>query len=238
MDIDWRLAGSGNPFGQFAEGFLNGQQNKRQRERDNLFAQRQTFEIQEAQAQREKQEAAAARQAAVGAAVVKNDFTGAREASGGDMDLLKSIGEMDKARRAELAETAEFGARQLYALQGLPPEEQARRWQATVPMLVQRGAKVEELNIDFNDPGAIQRELAEAMTLKEMIAQTNAERDDRRASEKDRTDAKFRERTLAQGDARIGLAREAHRERKKSGGYGTPGAPGGSGINTAEVEWD
>jgi hypothetical protein len=216
MDIDWRLAGSGNPFGQFAEGFLNGQQNKRQRERDNLFAQRQTFEIQEAQAQREKQEAAAARQAAVGAAVVKNDFTGAREASGGDMDLLKSIGEMDKARRAELAETAEFGARQLYALQGLPPEEQARRWQATVPMLVQRGAKVEELNIE----------------------QTNAERDDRRASEKDRTDAKFRERTLAQGDARIGLAREAHRERKKSGGYGTPGAPGGSGINTAEVEWD
>lgn len=236
MDIRWELA-SGNPFAQLNEGFQQGRQNARQKERDNLFAQQQAFEIQQAQRKQELQDAAMRRQEAVGGFVAKNDYAGARQAAGGDLDILKGIGELDEAHRKDLAEAAELTGRQLYALKGLPPEEQARRWAQIAPGLAQR-ARVDpnELAIDFNDPGAIDRELAEAMSLKDMIAQTAAEA----KAKADREHQKVLER---QGEARIGIARSnsargwaAHNERKKAGGYGTPGFGGGGVVPDDDVE--
>lgn len=228
-ELDWRLA-SGNPFGEFVDGFQQGRETARQKERDNLFAQRQEFEMGEARRRQEAQDAAMRRQEAVGAAIGKNDYAGARQAAGGDLDMLSAIGKLDAERKAQLSELAEVSARQLYTLRGLPPEQQAQRWQQIVPSLVQRGLDPKELEIDFSDPTAIEREIAEAMSLKDMIAQTNAQRDDERAALKDREMQEYRDQMLALAGRREG--------RMAAGGGGRSGGGGGRPAPTGGAPWE
>lgn len=238
MDIDWRLAGNGNPFASFAEGLESGQALKQDRQRTALYERRQAFDEQQERRKQELAEQARRRQEAVGAALTKNDYAGARVAAGGDLDLLKSIGEMDDQRRKQMAEVNAYAARQLYTLRGLPPEEAARRWQTIVPSIVQRGAKAEELAIDFNDPTAIDRELAESMTLSEMIAQ----------AEKDKAAKKPIEvsagATLAVPDGQGGYRsaftapKQFAPQRSGGGGGGGVARPSASAINPNQVKWD
>jgi len=244
MAINWSLAGNANPFADFAEGLEGGMQMHRQRQRDNLFQQQHALKVAEAQRAQAKEERQERRQMAVGEAVGKGDFATARTAAGGDFDLLKAIAELDDRQKKQVSENAELAARQLYTLRGLPPQEAAQRWEMIKPGLVARGLKAEELAIDFTQPGIIDSEIAEAMSLKEMVEQANKERDDKRADEKAKADEAYRAKMLAQGDRRIGLQADANRrgwasfnERKKAGGFGTPGV-GGAVIPDDDVEID
>jgi hypothetical protein len=243
-DINWSLAvNRTNPFGEFADGLQRGADMRRQTERDNIFKERHAFEMEQANRQRQQEEALAARKAEVGGAVAKGDFGAARQAAGGDFDMLESIGKLDEAQRKAARENAEDVGGFAAGLMQAPPEQRKAIIAQARPILKEKGFSDEQ--IDGFDPSDanLQALVTSSMGLKTALEEANRKRDDKRA-EMTAEEARRHQREMeAQGRSRIGLASDANRrgwasfnERKKAGGFGTPGVGGVIADDDVEID--
>jgi hypothetical protein len=222
-DINWGgLVQRTNPFGEFADGMARGQDMRRQKERDNLFAQKQAFEMEESQRSRQKEEAAAARQAGVGSAIGKGDYAGAREAAGGDLAMLKQIGELDEQQRKVVQERN--GTLVAYLSQ-LPPDPNAAKAMIMqdAPALKELGFTDEQIAGFQPTPQNIALMKAKALGLEGMLKDADRVRDDKRASEKDAEMSQYREDMLGLAGRRVGVSER--REGRVASGGGRGGAP-------------
>jgi hypothetical protein len=231
-DINWAgLNNRRNPFSDFAEGLQGGADMRRQRERDNLFAQRQAFEIEEATRRRAQEDALAARKAEVGAAVATGDLGAARKAAGGDFDMLESIGKLDAQQRKIAQDNAEDIGGFAAGLSQAPYEQRKAIIAQARPILLQKGFT--EQQIDAFDPSDanLQGLVTSSMDLKTALGEVARKADDKRADEQ-LAETK-RSNTVREGISRgqLGVSQSnsargwaAHRERVKSKGYGTPGS--------------
>lgn len=132
-------------------------------------------------------------------------------------------------QKAAAEAAAEKVARALLPLKGLSPADAAARWPS-----IKASLGPDTPDIDFSQPGVIDAHINQAMEVKDLIA------NDFKAKEFDlkKTDVEADNR---RGDAQLGVARgnlavsqsnsargwASHNERKKAGGFGTPGASGG-----------
>jgi hypothetical protein len=252
-DINWAgLGNQRNVFAEMADGLQRGTDIRRQNERDNLFAQRQEFEIGQAKRQAEIEDEQRRRKTNVGAAVTKGDYQGARQAAEGDFDLLTSIGKLDAEQRQAARERAEDLGGFAAALMQQPYEQRKAILAQAQETLIGYGFTPEQLAAFDPSDQALQAQVASSMDLKTALEEANRQRDDRRANEafeetkRARSVAeKQRERqlgisagSLGVSRARLGLSREAHNARLKGvGGYGTPGVGGGV-VADDDVEID
>lgn len=242
--INWNGLNQPNPFANFAEGLRFGADMRQQRERTDLLRQRQQLEVQKAQREQALADEERARRAAVGGAVAKGDYAGARTAAAGDFDMIGEINKMDaeqrKVARENAADLGGFAA----GIAKVPYEQRKGIIAQAKPILSQRGFTPEQ--IDAFDPtdANLQALTASAMDLKTALEQSDREADNKRAdaqlSETQRHNrsaegtAAANARTAASNAAR-GWA--AHNARVKAGGYGTPGV-GAAGIPDSDVEID
>lgn len=166
--------------------------------------------------------------------IEKGDFAGAGKSLLADdpematqlMSWAKTAREEEKAAAQEILDRT---ARALIPLRGLPPEEQAARWAQIAPSL---GVSPED--IDFNQPGAVEMNISQALEVKDLIAQANADRDfglKREQFDETKDQNRFSRNIEQQrvgiakgqlGVAQGGLAqrRVEHEARKAAGGYG------------------
>jgi hypothetical protein len=163
----------------------------------------------------------------------------------GQYDLADQFSKLDANQRKIARDNAEDLGGFAATIKQVPYEQRKSIIAQARPTLESYGLKPEQ--IDGFDPTdeALQGLMAQSMSLTQALAQANQERDDKRAEAKAKSDEAYRAKMLAQGDRRIGIAADtnrrgwaSHNERKKAGGYGTPGVSGGSAINPGEVEWD
>lgn len=244
-DINWAgLVNRTNPFAEFSEGMARGTGIRQERERTNLFAQKQAFEMEEAQRERAKEEAATARQASVGAAIGKGDYAGARTAAGGDLATLKAIGELDEQQRKVVQERNGVLAAYLTQLEGQDPSTAKAQIMQDAPALMELGFTQEQIAGFQPTPQNLAMMKARALGLEKMLAETDRLRDDKRAEATAAETARANAERERQGKARLGLSADANRrgwasfnERKKAGGFGTPGV-GGVVIPDDAVEID
>lgn len=251
--INWNgLSRIQNPFANFAEGLQYGSDMRRQTERDNLFREKQEFEIGQAKRQQALQDQERARKANVGAAVAKGDYAGARTAAEGDFDLLGEIGKLDETQRKAARERAEDLGGFAAALMQQPYEARKGILAQAQETLASYGFTPEQLaGFDPTD-AALQAQVVSAMDLKTALEEGNRQRDDARAQQQfeetkrsNLASEKARQQQLGisagqlnVSRSRLGLSREAHNARLKGvGGYGTPGV-GSAGIPDDDVEID
>lgn len=244
-EINWGLAvNRTNPFAEAINGFQQGTEMRRQTERDNLFAQRQEFEISEANRKRQAEEAAAARKAKVGGFVAQGDYAGARTAAEGDFDMLESIGKLDEGQRKAARDNAEDLGGFAAALKNVPYEQRRAIIAQARETLTSYGLKPEQIEAFDPTDQALDAQVMGAMDLKTALEEANRQRDDARAGEKAQADEAYRKQQLGLARQRVGIAADSNRrgwasfnERKKAGGFGTPGV-GGAGIADDDVEID
>lgn len=237
-DINWAgLNQQRNPFANFAEGLERGTDMRRQQERDNMFAQRQEFEMGQAQRRQALEDQQLARRTAAGAAVAKGDFAGARTAAEGDFDLLEGIGKLDEAQRKAARDNAEDLGGFAAALKNVPYEQRRGIIAQAKDTLVGYGMRPEQIDaFDPNDQN-LDAQLASAMDLKTALEEANRLRDDKRAGEQAAEVRRHNRVTegLSADNNRRGWA--SFNERKKAGGFGTPGVGGGV-VADDDVEID
>lgn len=244
-DINWAgLVNRTNPFAEFSEGMTRGANIRQEQERTNLFAQKQAFEVEEANRKRMAEEAAMARQQRVGAAIGKGDYGAARTEAGGDLETLKAIGELDEQQRKLVQERNGVLAAYLTQLEGQPPEAAKAQIMQDAAALMELGFSQEQIAGFQPTPQNLAMMKARALGLEKMLAEQNSLRDDKRAEATAAETARANRAREAQGDRRIGIAADTNRrgwasfnERKKAGGFGTPGV-GGPVIADDDVEID
>jgi hypothetical protein len=245
--INWGgLVNQNNPFASFVGGAQAGQQMKMDRERANLFAQRQQFEMEEAQRQREAAMAEQQRRQAVGGKVASGDYTGAMQeaAQAGDFDMLSSIQKMDADQKAAARARAEDLGGFAMAIKNVPYEQRKAILQQAQGTLAEYGFSPEQIATFDPTDESLMAIAAQAMDIKTALEEANRQRDDMRASEKAKADEAYRAQQLGLQRQRVGIAADSNRrgwaafnERKRAGGFGTPGV-GGVVIPDDAVEID
>jgi hypothetical protein len=193
MDLNWDQLRAPNLFASFAQGQQYGQKQKQYRQEQeqyeqsqrarNMFANGddqgaergfiQAGDIPSANAihsRRNDDRRLEARGKAVDAlGAGKMDEARQSAIGAGDDQLAAYIDKMDERQRATVKEHSQQMASALYEIRDLPPAEQAARWGEMSQRFAAEGYKPEELAIDFNQPGAIQKEISDALTVKEKI---------------------------------------------------------------------
>lgn len=228
-EINWGLAvNRTNPFAEAINGFQQGTEMRRQTERDNLFAQRQEFEIAEANRKRMAEEAAAARKAKVGGYVAQGDYAGARTAAEGDFDMLESIGKLDEAQRKAARDNAEDLGGFAAALKGVPYEQRRAIIAQARETLTGYGFKPEQLDAFDPTDQALDAQVMGAMDLKTALEEANRQRDDARAGERDDEMRQYRQDMLSLAGRRVGVSERREGRVAAGGGKagGKPATPG------------
>lgn len=180
-DIHWEALRAPNIFGALTEGYQQGQQAKRQQtydayQNERIAGERMDRQNQTADRARIDADRARAEQGRtdVGAAIGRGDTAAARQAAitAGDPRLLDAISKMDDQTRADLKERNQTTASALHSLRGpdgkLLPDA-AVRWANMKQRFLTSGWKPEELDFDPTQPGVIDGEIADAMTLDESL---------------------------------------------------------------------
>jgi hypothetical protein len=270
MAVDWDLAPKQNLFADFAQGVQYGRANKQYRQDeaarkayasgDDVAAERAFIEagnIDAADAihkRRVEDRREQARQEAV-TAVSGGDYEGGqkRALAAGDTQLAEAFAKMDATQRAKLKEHSQAMAAALYQLKDLPPDQQAARWQAMIPHFSRQGYSPEELAIDFTKPGAINAEIADALTFQQMLE--HSERD-RALTETQRHNRAVETRPVLVGNGGVLVAPGGDGEgrpgvlfrnpktfappRRSGGGGGAPAAAHGPPLNVdpSQVKWN
>ncbi len=232
-DINWAGLNRGpNVFGEALEGYQRGSDHRRQTQRDNLFAERQDFEMGQARRQQALQDQERARKAKVGSAVATGDYAGARTAAEGDFDLLEGIAKLDADQRKRAHETADDIGGFAVSVKGIPYEQRKAVIAQAKPTLVGYGMK--EADVDTFDPtdANLDARIAEATDLKTALEQANRVRDDERAAAQFGETKRHNSVTEGQGAARVGLAKQREGRVAAGGGRG-----GGSGLPPPPSGW-
>lgn len=141
-------------------------------------------------------------------------------------DLFTQFNTLDEQTRAETARQAEEGAKALIGLKSVPPEQ---RMQAAA----QWGLPAEQLG-DLSD-AFIDREVYKAMSLKDIYAEQNRQRDDERARQRDEEMRQYRDEMLGLRRGQLDLSRQREgrvaagggRSRGGGGGRAAPKPPAG-----------
>lgn len=132
-------------------------------------------------------------------------------------DLVTQFQKLGEDERAETTRQAEEGAKALIGLKSVPPEQ---RMQAAA----QWGLPAEQLG-DLSD-AFIDREVYKAMSLKDIFAEQNRQRDDNRARQRDEEMQLYREGMLGIRQGQLDLSRQRE-GRVASGGGRSRGGGGG-----------
>ncbi|MCR5876992.1 hypothetical protein [Phenylobacterium sp. J367] len=130
----------------------------------------------------------------------------------GEFDLAKSLMEMDKAQRAQVAEITDTAAAILYAYKDATPEQIAAAKPRIDAQLQARG--IDPAKFDYTAPGAVQGLINESLGVKDLIAQLDRQQDNARA------DAQFEE-TKRSNRARESVAAGNLAERRAAGARAT-----------------
>lgn len=253
-DINWAgLVNRTNPFASFSEGLMQGAQMRQERERENLFRQKLARE------ERALAKAEAAdtenrfEQGMLGYMARKDPRAAqAKAVEVGQYELADKFGKLDETQRKQAGERAGVLAAYVESLQTPQPGQPAPTPQTIKAQIMQDADALAELGFTREQlqafeptPANMARLRAEALGLKGVLEQRNAERDDRRADDAAAETKRANRERERQGNARLGIAADtnrrgwaAHNERKKAGGYGVPGGPTSGVVNPAEVEWD
>lgn len=132
-------------------------------------------------------------------------------------------------QKAAAADAADKVARALLPLKGLSPQEATARWPA-----IKASLGPDTPDIDFSNPGVIDAHINQAMEVKDLIANDFKAKEFELKKTDMAADNARDERRLGYEGARVGIAQDAnrrgwasHNERKRAGGFGTPGASGG-----------
>jgi hypothetical protein len=190
-DIDWGLARAPNIYGALTQGMDQGRQNKRQDtydayQQELIAGERMDRQNQAADRARIDADRARAEQGrtATADALGRNDMSGARKAAiqAGDPRLLEAVSKLDEQTRADLKQRNQTQAAALSSLRGpdgkLLPDA-AARWANMKQHFLSNGWKPEELDFDPLQPGVIDAELADAMTLDETLKLAETSRHNR-----------------------------------------------------------
>ena len=188
-------------------------------------------------------EEASKRRANAAELVGKGDYRGAQQAalSGGDFDMAKSIAGLDIDQRKAARERAQDLGGFALGIKGLPYDQRRSVIQQAASILQQQGFTEEQIaGFDPTDAN-LQALAAQAMDLKTALEEADRQADNARADRQaDETQRHNRasEATAAQNastsasNAARGWA--AHNERRRSGGYGTPGVGRDLGATLSE----
>lgn len=154
--------------------------------------------------------------------------------AGGDFDMAKQIAALTKEQRAVATQHAEELGAYATSLKGLPYEQAKARIQADTPMLMQRGFKPQELAGFDPTPQNIDAVIGQAMDLKTALDQQNKLRDDARADQQfgetqrhNKVSEGISGRNASTSAYSAQTGRMSFNERKKAGGFGTPGGARG-----------
>lgn len=180
--------------------------------------------------QRRKQE--------IGAKIGSGDFQGARQDAYGNGDLelgqhidgrLKTASEEQKATAAKHAEEQ---AKIAVFLKGMPADQRKSWIASNAPAIAQTyGVTPEQLQTIDPSDAYLDQQVMEASTLTDMLARQRQERQDALAREKEANDERHaramegiagRNASTSAYSAQTG--RMSYEQRKKAGGFGTPGA--------------
>ncbi len=165
------------------------------------------------------------------------DVAGATQTAigAGDFDMARQIAALTKEQRDVAKQHAEELGSYAYSLKGLPYEQAKARIAADTPMLLKRGFKSEEIASFDPTPQNIDVVVGQAMDLKTALDHADKSADNQRA---DQTAAEVaRHNREAEKVARQNAGTSAYsaqtgrmsfNERKKAGGFGTPGASAGT----------
>ena len=248
VDIQWERLAQPNQTGNLLAGYEAGKQAGVDRDTKNalgLYAQGDAegaykallpIDPQKAMAVRKagrEDKAYSAREAAAPMISEGKYGEAAKSLAGIDPDFATQLMTWQKTATAEQKAAAEAAAekvaRALLPLKGLSPQEAAARWPA-----IKASLGPDTPDIDFSDPGVIDAHINQAMEVKDLIA------NDFKAQELDLKKSDI-EADNRRGDAQLdvsrgqlGVARSnsargwaSHNERKKAGGFGTPGGSSG-----------
>lgn len=252
-EINWgALVQQRNPFDNFAEGMQGGAQMRMDRERQNLFAQEHAYKLEERKRALAEDQENRLERGIVGH-MARTDPRGAQKKAVevGQFDLAAEMGKLDESQRKAARENAEDLGGFASGLLSVPYEQRKGVIAQARPILIQKGFT--EQQIDAFDPSdqGLQALVTSAMDLKTALEEANRQRDDKRQAETAAEARRHNSVLEKQGDARVGIARgqlgvsqsnaargwAAHKERKRAGGYGTPGV-GAAAIPDDDVEID
>lgn len=124
---------------------------------------------QQAQQDRAKADAAEQRGLTVGRLAVSGDMEGARKATGGDFNLIRTLDGMDEANRKRTFEITQNTAPLLLSLRGIPLADRPAALQQMAPQLQAAGFTpdhIQQLSGDLSD-GALNRIETSAMTIQQ-----------------------------------------------------------------------
>jgi hypothetical protein len=184
-DINWQGLRAPNIFAAYSEGQDQARQEKRQATVDAYQQER----IQNERTDREAEMADRDRQARgrKGAtdALAKDDYAGAQKAAidAGDPQLLAYLKGLDAQKREELKQRNQIQGTALNSLRdpktGQLLPDAAQRWANMKSRFLQSGWHPEELNFDPTQPGVIDAELAQAMSLDKALTLSEQARHNR-----------------------------------------------------------
>lgn len=244
--INWNgLVQRSNPFSSLSEGFQAGTDMRRDRERDAMLRQKQAADARALARTEALDNENRLERGIIGNMAGKDPRAAAAKAlEVGQFDLAEQLGKLDEGQRKAARERAEDLGGFAATLAQQPYEARKAIIQQAAPILQELGFKPEQITGFDPSDQALQALVASSTDLKTALEEANRKRDDARA-DMTAEEAKRHNRTLeGQGAARIGIARSnsargwaSHNERKKAGGFGTPGV-GGVRIPDDDVEID
>ena len=153
----------------------------------------------------------------------------------GDFDMAKEIASLTKEQRVLAQQNIEQGAGFAATLRNLPPEEVKARIQHNRDWLKGHGYSDQQIDGFDGSPGAVEGVIGQAIDLKTALEEANRQRDDVRAQEtlsETKRANQERERLGRQNAGTSAYSAQTGRmsfnERKRAGGFGTPGAATGT----------
>lgn len=233
--INWGgLAPRVNVFDQLSEGLMRGTEMRQQRERANLFAQKQAFEMEEAKRARAKEDRELAtdnenrlERGIIGHMAAKDPKAAAAKAvEVGQFDLAKELSALNESQRKVARENAEDLGGFAVALKNVPYDQRKAVIAQAQDTLIGYGFTPDKIAAFDPTDEALDAQAAGAFDLKSALEEANRKRDDARAAAKDDEMSQYREDMLALAGRRVGVSerREGRVASGRGGGRGG-GAP-------------
>jgi hypothetical protein len=138
----------------------------------------QKIQVQQAQRQNSQQQQAFAARPQAQQQLASGDYAGAQRTAvgAGDFDLASHIDTLSKEHKSELEQQAGVAGSLAYSLKGVPAEQRAAQFQASIPALKARGLDDEDiahLGSDLSD-NALNGYVSTAQSVTQQIADFNA----------------------------------------------------------------
>lgn len=173
-DVNWGLARTPNIYGALSDGFEQGQQMQRQKAQDAIQQERLTNDRADRQTALDDRARQTQGRTEAADALGKGDYKAAAQAAikADDPQLLSHLRSLGDQERAQLKQRNEAQGAALASLRGpdgqLLPDA-AQRWQGIKQQFLASGWHPEELNFDPMQPGVIDAEISQAMTLEQSL---------------------------------------------------------------------